>query len=158
LAAPLDAAEADKMAWLLRETFEPQQLTPSSIFDGSAPNQCVVEVGPRTNFSTAFSTNATSITRSVGLDKVTRLEPSRRYLLTSTRWVMLLIPQTLRLSLDLFVYVLCLACCLRCVVRGLLGMGQNTDHSVFGLCCVLITLLLLHLLLHVSLLLQCTDG
>jgi phosphoribosylformylglycinamidine synthase len=85
LAAPLDAAEADKMAWLLRETFEPQQLTPSSIFDGSAPNQCVVEVGPRTNFSTAFSTNATSITRSVGLDKVTRLEPSRRYLITSTR-------------------------------------------------------------------------
>jgi phosphoribosylformylglycinamidine synthase len=75
------------MAWLLRETFEPQQLTASSIFDGSAPNQCVVEVGPRTNFSTAFSTNATSITRSVGLDKVTRLEPSRRYLLTSTRCV-----------------------------------------------------------------------
>jgi phosphoribosylformylglycinamidine synthase len=73
------------MAWLLRETFEPQQLTASSIFDGSAPNQCVIEVGPRTNFSTAFSTNATSITRSVGLDKVTRLEPSRRFLLTSTR-------------------------------------------------------------------------
>ncbi|WIA34688.1 hypothetical protein OEZ86_013001 [Tetradesmus obliquus] len=85
LAAPLDPSEAEKMAWLLRETFEPQQLTAASIFDGSAPNQCVVEVGPRTNFSTAFSTNATSITRSVGLDKVTRLEPSRRYLLTSTR-------------------------------------------------------------------------
>jgi Formylglycinamide ribonucleotide amidotransferase N-terminal len=42
-------------------------------------------VGPRTNFSTAFSTNAASICASVGLSKVTRLERSRRYLLTSTR-------------------------------------------------------------------------
>eukprot|EP00775_Hariotina_reticulata_P008987 gene8987-9160_t len=85
LAAPLDGAEAEKMAWLLRETFEPQQLTVSSIFDSNRDNQAVVEVGPRSNFSTAFSTNATSICTSVGLDKVTRLEPSRRYLLTSTR-------------------------------------------------------------------------
>eukprot|EP00879_Flechtneria_rotunda_P005989 GHRR01006298.1.p1 GENE.GHRR01006298.1~~GHRR01006298.1.p1 ORF type:complete len:1281 (+),score=448.03 GHRR01006298.1:710-4552(+) len=73
------------MAWLLRETFEPQQLNPTSIFDSDEPNQAVVEVGPRTNFSTAFSTNATSICTSVGLSKVTRLERSRRYLLTSTR-------------------------------------------------------------------------
>lgn len=85
LAAPLDTNEADKMAWLLRETFEPEQLTNVSIFDGSEATQTVVEVGPRTNFSTAWSTNATSICRSVGLDKVARLEPSRRYLLTSTR-------------------------------------------------------------------------
>jgi phosphoribosylformylglycinamidine synthase len=55
---------------LLRETFEPNQLTTSSIFDGSEPTQAVVEVGPRTNFSTAWSTNATSICASVGLDKV----------------------------------------------------------------------------------------
>lgn len=85
VAAPLDANEAEKMAWLLRETFEPEHLTPDSIFDGSEPTQTVVEVGPRTNFSTAWSTNATSICSSVGLDKVVRLEPSRRYLLTSTR-------------------------------------------------------------------------
>jgi len=55
---------------LLRETFEPEHLTPDSIFDGSEPTQTVVEVGPRTNFSTAWSTNATSICSSVGLDKV----------------------------------------------------------------------------------------
>jgi hypothetical protein len=55
---------------LLRETFEPEQLTGVSIFDGSEPTQAVVEVGPRTNFSTAWSTNATSICSSVGLDKV----------------------------------------------------------------------------------------
>lgn len=55
---------------LLRETFEPQQLTHSSIFDGSEASQAVIEVGPRTNFSTAFSTNATSICTSVGLNKV----------------------------------------------------------------------------------------
>lgn len=55
---------------LLRETFEPQQLTTNSIFDSNRDNQAVVEVGPRSNFSTAFSTNATSICTSVGLDKV----------------------------------------------------------------------------------------
>jgi phosphoribosylformylglycinamidine synthase len=55
---------------LLRETFEPQQLTATSCFDGSEDSQAVVEVGPRTNFSTAWSTNATSICTSVGLHKV----------------------------------------------------------------------------------------
>jgi hypothetical protein len=60
---------------LLRETFEPEQLTNVSIFDGSEATQTVVEVGPRTNFSTAWSTNATSICRSVGLDKVREPAP-----------------------------------------------------------------------------------
>lgn len=63
------------MCRLLRETFEPNQLTTSSIFDGSEPTQAVVEVGPRTNFSTAWSTNATSICASVGLDKVCSSKP-----------------------------------------------------------------------------------
>jgi phosphoribosylformylglycinamidine synthase len=41
----------------------------------------VVEVGPRLNFETAFSTNAVAICRSCGLHTVTRIEKSRRYLL-----------------------------------------------------------------------------
>jgi hypothetical protein len=55
---------------LLRETFEPDRLTPASVLDTAAPNQVVVEVGPRLNFSTAWSTNATSICSSVGLNQV----------------------------------------------------------------------------------------
>lgn len=85
LQAPLTSQEAGTLAWLLRETFEPEFLRPSTILDLEAPTQTVVEVGPRSNFSTAFSTNAVSICASCGLSKVNRLERSRRYLLTSTR-------------------------------------------------------------------------
>lgn len=41
----------------------------------------IVEIGPRLNFATAFSTNAVSICHSVGLDKVTRIEKFKRYVL-----------------------------------------------------------------------------
>ncbi len=40
----------------------------------------VVEVGPRMNFATAWSSNMVSICQAIGLDKVTRVERSRRYL------------------------------------------------------------------------------
>jgi phosphoribosylformylglycinamidine synthase len=40
----------------------------------------VVEVGPRLNFATAWSSNMVSICRATGLDAVTRVERSRRYL------------------------------------------------------------------------------
>lgn len=40
----------------------------------------VVEVGPRLNFATAWSSNMVSICRATGLDKITRVERSRRYL------------------------------------------------------------------------------
>eukprot|EP00877_Chromochloris_zofingiensis_P007400 jgi/Chrzof1/2913/Cz12g03220.t1 len=85
VAAPLDAREASTLAWLLRETFEPELLAPISVLTAAAPTQTVIEVGPRMNFSTAFSTNAVSVCASTGLGKVTRLERSRRYILTSTR-------------------------------------------------------------------------
>lgn len=70
---------------MLRETFEPELLAPISVLTAAAPTQTVIEVGPRMNFSTAFSTNAVSVCASTGLGKVTRLERSRRYILTSTR-------------------------------------------------------------------------
>lgn len=60
-------------------------LTPSTTLDSTEKTATVIEVGPRSNFSTAFSTNAVSICQSCGLGQVTRLEKSRRYLLTSTR-------------------------------------------------------------------------
>ncbi len=40
----------------------------------------VVEVGPRLNFATAWSSNMVSICQATGLDMVTRVERSRRYL------------------------------------------------------------------------------
>lgn len=76
--------EAGTLTWLLRETFEPQLVTADSALAASA-NAAVVEVGPRSTFSTAWSTNAVSICRSTGLSKVARLEESRRYLLNSSR-------------------------------------------------------------------------
>ena len=41
----------------------------------------VVELGPRMNFATAYSTNIVAICQTCGLEKVTRIERSRRYLL-----------------------------------------------------------------------------
>ncbi len=81
-AGPLDAGELTALAWLLSETFEPDRFHRNSFLTGDGE---ILEVGPRLNFSTAFSTNAVSICRACGLDKVSRIERSRRYLLhTST--------------------------------------------------------------------------
>ncbi len=75
---PLEERELRVLTWLLAETFEPDGFSTSSLIaaDGAA-----VEVGPRLNFETAFSTNAVSICRACGLGKVVRVEKSRRWLL-----------------------------------------------------------------------------
>ncbi|KAI7838801.1 hypothetical protein COHA_007416 [Chlorella ohadii] len=79
--APLTAAEAETLSWLLRETFEPELLTGATEFPSVGANDAVVEVGPRMSFSTAWCANALSICSSCGLDKVDRIEVSRRFLL-----------------------------------------------------------------------------
>ena len=77
--------EASTLAWLLRETFEPELTTSGSkLATEAAASDAIVEVGPRMSFSTAWSTNAASICQSVGLSKVRRIELSRRYLLKSS--------------------------------------------------------------------------
>ena len=70
------ADELRILSWLLRETFEPDQFGPES-FLGS--DGVVLEVGPRMNFSTAWSTNAVSICHACGLDRIRRIERSRRF-------------------------------------------------------------------------------
>ncbi|GLC44010.1 hypothetical protein PLESTB_000219600 [Pleodorina starrii] len=85
LTQSLSTAESETLAWLLRETFEPELLTPTSQLPANSPTVTVVEVGPRAAFATAFSTNAVSICTSVGLNQVNRLERSRRFVLHSTR-------------------------------------------------------------------------
>lgn len=63
LAEPLTAREADTLQWLLRETFDPEGLSPQSFLarGRQAQGARVVEVGPRLSFSTAWATNAISI-------------------------------------------------------------------------------------------------
>ncbi|CAM9462984.1 unnamed protein product [Ascophyllum nodosum] len=95
-ATPLDADQEAILEWLLRETFEPDQMSTTSFLSaGGVGNDesnekntrrsCLLEVGPRLSFESAVSSNAKSICRACGLDGITRLEVSRRYLVTSTR-------------------------------------------------------------------------
>jgi phosphoribosylformylglycinamidine synthase len=76
---PLDAGELVILKWLLAETFEPENLASRSLLRST--NAAPVEVGPRLNFETAFSTNAVAICRYCGLGKVSRIEKSRRWIL-----------------------------------------------------------------------------
>jgi phosphoribosylformylglycinamidine synthase len=78
----LTEQEADVVAWLLRETYAPGDCTAESQIVGHVAkpaNVTLIEVGPRLTFSTAFSANAVSACASCGIDKITRLERSRRY-------------------------------------------------------------------------------
>ena len=79
--SPLDEAELETLRWLLAETFEPDRFSPESFL---ARNP-VLEVGPRMNFTTAWSSNAVSVCRACGLGKIRRIERSRRYRLAADR-------------------------------------------------------------------------
>ncbi len=79
LSSPPEDGERSILQWLLAETFEPEKFGCRSAFETGSGE--VVEVGPRLNFETAFSTNAVAICRSCGLHSVTRIEKSKRWLL-----------------------------------------------------------------------------
>lgn len=80
---PLTEAELNKLKWLLAETFEPDNFSDTSFLTDSPIHQFahspVFEVGPRMNFTTAWSTNAVSICHACGLIKIKRIERSMRY-------------------------------------------------------------------------------
>src|SRR5512143_843012 len=83
-ASPLTADEMRLLCWLLAETFEPEKFSEKSFFSQQSTSnnqQLILEVGPRMNFTTAWSTNAVSVCRACGLGKISRIERSRRYLL-----------------------------------------------------------------------------
>ncbi len=75
--APLTVKELKTLRWLLAETFEPEYFGDKSFL---TTIKHAIEIGPRLNFETAYSTNAVAICHACGLQKVTRLECSRRYL------------------------------------------------------------------------------
>ena len=74
--------ESELLRWLISETFEPENfaeesfLTPDS--EPRTPN-FIIEVGPRMNFTTAWSANAVSVCHACGLSKIIRIERSKRY-------------------------------------------------------------------------------
>ncbi|HCZ11006.1 MAG TPA: phosphoribosylformylglycinamidine synthase, partial [Nitrospiraceae bacterium] len=72
---PLTDKELGTLQWLLAETFEPEKFSDKSFLTLDA----IFEVGPRMNFTTAWSTNAVSVCHACGLTKIKRIERSRRY-------------------------------------------------------------------------------
>lgn len=81
----LDDVELKNLLWLLTNSFEEENVRDTSFLDVTKPVEgcsgVLIEIGPRLNFSTAWSTNAVSICRSIGLDKIDRIEKSCRYLI-----------------------------------------------------------------------------
>ncbi len=83
---PLTPEELETLRWLLAETFEPENFSYDSfltLHPSRITNHLIVEVGPRMNFTTSWSTNSVSICHACGLTKITRIERSRRYKLTT---------------------------------------------------------------------------
>ena len=77
---PLSAGDQEKLEWLLAETFDRDALSleTSALESADDEKTWVVEFGPRLTFTSAFSSNATSICQACALP-ITRLELSRRY-------------------------------------------------------------------------------
>jgi phosphoribosylformylglycinamidine synthase len=80
--SPLGPEEQKTLAWLLAETFEPENFSSES-FLAKKPNGKIIELGARLNFETAFSTNAVSICRACGMLNIIRLERTRCYFFPS---------------------------------------------------------------------------
>ena len=78
--APLNFNELSILRQLLADGFVSETLSPNPI---NPEGREGVELGPRMNFATAYSTNIVAICQTCGLEKVTRIERSRRYLLPS---------------------------------------------------------------------------
>jgi len=75
-AEPLDGGELAVLRQLLADGFVSESVSTKS---AHPYGRDVVELGPRMNFATAYSTNIVAICQTCGLGKVTRIECSRRY-------------------------------------------------------------------------------
>ncbi|MCJ7628162.1 MAG: AIR synthase-related protein, partial [Longimicrobiales bacterium] len=78
----LSPRETEALTWLLSETYHPEGFFQESVLSQDGP---VLEVGPRMNFTTAWSTNAVGICHACGLGKIRRIERSRRFILVRDR-------------------------------------------------------------------------
>ncbi len=77
-AAQLSEDEVLILKNILANGFLVDEVKTGSIFK----DEDVIEIGPRLNFATAFSTNAVSVCHACGLKNVERIERSKRYLLS----------------------------------------------------------------------------
>lgn len=75
----LSHLEQDKLRWIIGAPFDHLGRLSDSSLLRSDDGGVVIEIGPRLNFCTAFSTNAVSICHSVGLAAIERIERSCRY-------------------------------------------------------------------------------
>ena len=96
ISSELNDTSRERLEWLLRETFDGDSLrletsafdddggtdTTNGGSDGEGGSTLIMEFGPRMTFTSAFSSNATSICAACGLPSITRLERSRRYKFT----------------------------------------------------------------------------
>ncbi len=73
--APLAPADIEKLRQLLGDGFVSASVADTPHLGGDR----VVEVGPRLNFATAWSSNLVSICQAIGIPQVTRVERSRRF-------------------------------------------------------------------------------
>ena len=83
--SPLTPDETRLLRWLLAETFEPEKFSESSFLNSHSALRTphlILEVGPRMNFTTAWSANAVSVCHACGLKKISRIERSRRFQLS----------------------------------------------------------------------------
>ncbi|KAG5312577.1 PUR4 synthase, partial [Acromyrmex insinuator] len=73
----LEEDEVQVLKWILSPLSKGECLRCDSMFSDTENH--VIEIGPRLNFSTAFSTNVVSICKTVKLNKVKRVEIAIRY-------------------------------------------------------------------------------
>jgi len=76
----LTEVELSILCWLFGETYEPQNFSTSPFL----PQEGLVEIGPRLNFETAWSSNAVSVAQSCGIHAVERIERALRVALPKT--------------------------------------------------------------------------
>lgn len=81
-AEPLTDEDIYRLTFLLADGFSKETVSERSFFQ--LADTVVVELGPRLNFATAWSSNMVSICHATGLKRVIRLERSRRYRVSAT--------------------------------------------------------------------------
>uniref|UniRef100_UPI00358ECE87 phosphoribosylformylglycinamidine synthase isoform X3 n=1 Tax=Myxine glutinosa TaxID=7769 RepID=UPI00358ECE87 len=72
--------EIHRLAWLVKPHFTEHAVSWEPSLN-AGPSDLLIEVGPRLNFSTPWSTNAVAICQAIGLLNVARIECSERYLI-----------------------------------------------------------------------------
>ncbi|XP_021347578.1 phosphoribosylformylglycinamidine synthase-like isoform X1 [Mizuhopecten yessoensis] len=81
----LEQEDMDKLKWILHTPFQEGQISDDTFLQPNTADtnekHVIIEIGPRLNFSTPFSTNAVSMCKAAGLKHLIRVESSVRYMI-----------------------------------------------------------------------------